>query len=154
MVTSMGSESLSQDDWEAILHAPFRVYTLVASADGPPVESQYRHLGEAILAGRESFGEGTVGRTMVDTLVANQDVLWAGYQASGRSPKDGLKRAVKALRQVPEGESAAVRAWLVALGITIGEVRRTVGEATISESEQLAIRDLTKWLDSPIPTPG
>jgi hypothetical protein len=145
------TSALSQDDLEAILHAPFRVFSLVASADRPADEAQFRRLGEELLAARSVFVEGTIGRTMIEAVSSNLEVLWTAYQAADTSPKSGLKRAMKALQRVPEAEGIAVRDWLIGLGVGIAQARHTIGERVISDAEHGAIRDLARWLDRPVP---
>src|SRR3970040_662710 len=103
---------LNRGDWEAVLHAPFHVYSAVASIDGKPLEAQFRRLGDEIASGGGVFAEGTIGRTMIDALAENMEPLWAGYQASARPVKDGLTRATKALRQGADDEVVAIRRWL------------------------------------------
>jgi hypothetical protein len=146
-----GPQRLSRDDLEALVDAPFRIYSTVATVDGEAIPAQFRCLREEIAAGPGVFAEGTVGRLMVDALGANLDVLWEGYRASSRSPRDGLRRAAKALRRVPDDESAAVRDWLLALATRIAEVRRPIGDQRISAKEAKAIRDLAHWLGRPVP---
>lgn len=145
---------LERGDWEAVLHAPFHVYSAVASIDGEPLEAQFRRLGEEIASGSGVFAEGTIGRTMIDALAENMEPLWAGYQASGRSVKDGLKQAVKALCRAPEDESVAIRDWLLVLALAIAEVRRTVGAESVTPDEASTIRDVADWLDRPLPESG
>jgi hypothetical protein len=147
-----GPKPLSRDDWEAILHAPFHVYSAVASADGVPSESEFRSLRDGIEASRAAFGGIGVGHEMIETLAGNLDVLWAGYQASGRSAKDGVKRAVKALRRVQEAESAAIRDWLLLLGIQVAEARKIIGEEPVNPGEQQVIAEVAAWLERPLPT--
>ncbi|MEK6720799.1 MAG: hypothetical protein AABZ33_09040 [Chloroflexota bacterium] len=144
-------ERISRDDWETILHAPFQVYSLVAAADGEATEAQFRRLSEEIVMARGHFSDGTIGFTMAETLAANLDPFWAAYQASGRSPKDVLKRVKKALRKAPDGEAIAIRDWLLALAVRIGDARRGMGVDVISSNEAIAIRDLAGWLDRPVP---
>lgn len=145
------ADRLRKGEWEAILHAPFHVYTVVASADGEPMAAQFRALRDRLEQGPGAFPEGSVGRTMVDTLGLNIDALWAGYQATGRSPKDGLGRARKALGRIPDEASAGVRDWLVELAGHIAAARRTIGEDSVSEAERQAVRDVAAWLDRPLP---
>jgi len=145
---------LNRGDWEAVLHAPFHVYSAVASIDGEPLEAQFRRLGDEIASGGRVFAEGTIGRTMIDALAENMEPLWAGYQASGRPVKDGLKQAVKALRGAPEDESVAIRDWLLVLALAIAEARRTVGAESVSPDEANTIRDVADWLDRPLPESG
>ena len=145
---------LNRGDWEAVLHAPFHVYSAVASIDGEPLEAQFRRLGEEIASGGGVFAEGTIGRTMIDALAENMEPLWAGYQASARPVKDGLTRATKALPQAPDDESVAIRDWLLALALAIAEARRTVGAESVSPDEANTIRDVADWLDRPLPESG
>lgn len=145
---------LERGDWEAVLHAPFHVYSAVASIDGEPLEAQFRRLGDEIASGGGVFAEGTIGRTMIDALAENMEPLWAGYQASGRSVKDGLKRATEALRRAPDDESTAIRDWLLNLALRIAEVRRTVGAESVSPEEASTIRDVADWLERPGPESG
>jgi len=145
---------LTRGDWEAVLHAPFHVYSAVASIDGEPLEAQFRRLGDEIASGGRVFAEGTIGRTMIDALAENMEPLWAGYQASARPVKDGLTRATKALRQAPDDESVAIRDWLLALALAIAEARRTVGAESVSPDEANTIRDVADWLDRPLPESG
>ena len=145
---------LKRGDWEAVLHAPFHVYSAVASIDGEPLEAQFRRLGDEIASGGGVFAEGTIGRTMIDALAENMEPLWAGYQASARPVKDGLTRATKALRQAPDDESVAIRDWLLVLALAIAEARRTVGAESVSPEEASTIRDVADWLDRPLPESG
>lgn len=145
---------LDRGDWEAVLHAPFHVYSAVASIDGEPLEAQFRRLGEEIASGSGVFAEGTIGRTMIDALAENMEPLWAGYQASGRSVKDGLKRATKALRRAPDDESIAIRDWLLVLALAIADARRTVGTESVTPDEASTIRDVADWLELPGPESG
>lgn len=152
ILRAMGDpKRLERDDWEAIVHAPFHVYSAVASIDGTPLEAQFRRLGEELEVGRGTFAESTIGRTMVETLTENLDALWAGYHALGRSSEDGLNRAMKALGKAPDGEALAIRDWLLVLAKRIAEARRTVGAEAISLDEASTIRDIAAWLDRPAP---
>lgn len=144
-------DRLKRRDWEAILHAPFYAYTHVGSADGTPIEAQFRRLGEEIAAGQDLFHEGSLGGTMAAALNENLDPLWAGFRAAGRSPEDGLGRARKALRKAGDAESAGIRDWILAMAARVAEVRRTVGTDAVSLSETEAIRDVARWLDRPVP---
>jgi hypothetical protein len=149
----MGDERrLSRNDWEALLHAPLHVYAAVASVDGEPVEAQFRRLREEIEAARSLFTATSVGQGMSDALAANLDVLWDGYQAADRSVRDGLKRASKVLRRLPEPESTDIPDWLLLVAVRIAEARRTVGEEPISPAEAKTIKDVADWLDRPPPT--
>lgn len=145
---------LERGDWEAVLHAPFHVYSAVASIDGEPLEAQFRRLGDEIASGGGVFAEGTIGRTMIDALAENMEPLWAGYQASGRSVKDGLKQAVKALRRAPDDESIAIRDWLLVLALAIADARRTVGTESVTPDEASTIREVADWLERPAPESG
>ena len=145
---------LNRGDWEAVLHAPFHVYSAVASIDGEPLEAQFRRLGDEIASGGGAFVEGTIGRTMIDALAENMEPLWAGYQASGRSVEDGLKRATKALRGAPEDEAVAIRDWLLVLALRIAEARRTVGAESVSPDEASTIQGIADWLERPVPESG
>lgn len=147
------ADRLRKGEWEAILHAPFHVYSAVASADGEPMEAQFRALREQLEHGRASFADGTVGRTMVETLAANLDALWAGYQAAGRSPKDGLGRARKALDRIPDQASIDVRDWMIGLAGRIAAARRTIGEGAVSDAEREVLSSVASWLDRPSPEP-
>jgi hypothetical protein len=142
-------DRMSQDDWETILHAPFQVYHLVATAEGAPDEAQFRCLSDEIQAARGHFGDGSVGHTMAETLAGNLDPFWIAYQASGRRPEDGLKRVTGALRTAPESEAIAIRDWLVALAARIAEARREMSGPAISDSEARAVLDVARWLDRP-----
>lgn len=144
-------DRISRGDWETILHAPFQVYRLVASAEGVATEAHFRRLTEEITGARGHFSDGTIGLTMAETLAANLDAFWAAHQATDRSPKDGLKRVRKALRKAPEDESLAIRDWLVSLAVRIADARREMGAGSVSEGEQGAITDLAGWLDRPTP---
>lgn len=145
------TERFQRDDWEAILHAPFHAYTHVGSADGTPIEAQFRCLVEEIEAGQETFDEESLGRTMATALNGNLDVLWAGFQAAGRSPKDGLGRARKALEKAEDSESAAIRDWILAMAVRVAEARRVLGTGAVSPAEDDAIVDVAAWLDRPLP---
>ncbi len=142
---------ISRDDWETILHAPFQVYSLIASIDGEPSEAQYRRLTEEIVGARGHFSEGTIGLVMSETLAANLDAFWAAYHASGRSPKDGLKRVKKALGKAPDDEAVAIRDWIVALAMRVADARREMGAEAVSPDEATAILELAGWLDRPAP---
>lgn len=144
-------DRISRGDWETILHAPFQVYRLVASAEGEPTEAQFRRLTEEIVGARGHFSDGTIGLTMTETLAANLDPFWAAYQAAERSPKDGLKRVKKALRKAPDDESLAIRDWLVALAARIADASREVGAESVTEAERRAIAEVAGWLDRPRP---
>lgn len=142
---------LKRDDWEALLHAPFAVYSSVAGADEPAMEAQFRRLGDEIVAGQGAFPDATIGRAMADAVAANMDMLWGAYHASGRKPQDVIKRAVKALRRAPEDEAVAIRDWLLVMAVRIANASRTSGEAAVSPAESTAIRDLAGWLKRPMP---
>lgn len=146
------ARDLSRDEWEALMHAPFHAYVHVAgSEDEEPIAAQFRLLVDEINAGQEQFPDGSLGRTLVTTLNANLDALWAGFQASGRSAKDGLSRARKVLDRGDPGDSTAIRDWLIGLAIAVAEARRTVGTDAISDDERKAIADVAGWLDRPVP---
>lgn len=148
------ADDLSRDDWEALIHAPFHAYVHVAgSEDEEPIAAQFRLLVDEINAGQEHFPDGSIGRTLTTTLNANLDALWAGFQASGRSAKDGLTRGRKVLDRLDAAESIAIRDWIVALTVAIAEARRTVGTDAISDDETRAIADVAGWLDRPVPVP-
>lgn len=147
-------DRISRGDWETILHAPFQVYRLVASADGEPTEAQFRRLTEEIVGARRHFSDGTIGLTMTETLAANLDAFWAAHLAAERSPRDGLKRLKKALRKAPDDESTAIRDWLVALAARIADARREVGAESVTEREGRAIAEIAGWLDRPRPEHG
>jgi hypothetical protein len=142
---------LENDDRDAILYAPFDVYATVASADGPPGAAQFRRMCDEIEAARGTFAHDTVGRTMVTTLAMDLEPLWAAYHESARPARDGLKRAAKALRKVPDDEAIAIGDWLIVLAVRIAESNRMVGGAMISVEEAAAIRDVAGWLDRPVP---
>lgn len=144
-------EKLSRDDWEAVIQAPFRVYSTIAAVDLGPMEAQFRTFRDEVEAGRSVFAHETIGFAMIEALAANLDVLWDAYRASDRSSKDGLKRAVKALRRAPELESAEIRDWLLVLAGRIASVRRVIGDGSVSADEARVIRDLADWLDRPEP---
>ncbi|MDP1839028.1 MAG: hypothetical protein Q8L19_11055, partial [Reyranella sp.] len=140
-----------RDDWEALLQAPFAVYSTVAGADEPATEAQFRRLGDEILAGQGAFPDATIGRAMAEAVAANVDMLWGAYHASGRKPHDVIKRAVKALGRAPDDEAVAIRDWLLAMAVRIAEASRMAGEAAVSPVETSAIRDLAGWLQRPMP---
>lgn len=142
---------LSRDDWEALLHAPFAVYSTVAGADEPAMEAQFRRLGDEILAGQGAFPDATIGRALAEAVAANVDMLWGAFHASGRKPRDVITRAVAALRRAPDDEAVAIRDWLLAMAVRIAEASRTSGEAAVSPVETSAIRDLAGWLQRPMP---
>jgi hypothetical protein len=147
-----GPKPLSRDDWEAILHAPFHVYSAAASADGVPSATQFRRLREEIDAGPGAFAGAGVGHEMMATLAGNLDVLWAGYQASGRSVRDGVKRVVKSLGKISEAESAAIRDWLLLLAIHVAEARKVIGGESVNPDEQKVIAEVGSWLERTLPT--
>ena len=147
-------QDLSREEWESLLHAPFCVYLTVIAAESEVTQAQFRCLRDEVAAARQAFPDGTIGRTLAETVTANLDVLWAAYQSSGRHPGDDLKRARKVLDKAPEEESAAVRDWLIVLGIRIARTDRTVGEPPVSHEEVSAIRDVAGWLQRPIPPLG
>jgi hypothetical protein len=146
-----GPEELSRGEWESLLHAPFCVYSAVAATEPEVTEAQFRCLRDEILAAPQAFADGTIGWTLAETLTANLDVLWAAYRNSGRHPGDDLKRARKALKKVPDDESAAIRDWLIVLGIRVARADRTVGEPPVSHEEVSALRDIAGWLQRPVP---
>ena len=65
------AESLSRDEWERILHAPFHAYMHVGGVEGPPIEAQFRFLTEEFAAGRDTFSDGSVGAMMTAALTEN-----------------------------------------------------------------------------------
>ncbi len=144
-------QRLSRDQLEAVLHAPLFVYSMVAGADGEAIAGQFMRLREEVAAGSDAFPDMTVGSVVAQALAANLDVLWEGYQAAGRSPRDGLKRAVKALRRVPDQEAHAYRQWLLTLAMQVADVRHGMGEPRVSPNEAGAIRELAGWLGEPAP---
>ncbi|MEO8468801.1 MAG: hypothetical protein ABI573_03940 [Chloroflexota bacterium] len=145
------ADSLSRDEWERILYAPFHAYMHVGGVGGPPIEAQFRYLTEEFAAGHDAFSDGSVGAMMTAALTENLDPLWTAFQADGRSPKDGLSRARKTLSKVSDTESEAVRDWLIALASGIGQVRRVMGNEIISPGEAAAISDVAGWLGRPVP---
>lgn len=145
------ADSLSRDDWERILHAPFHAYMHVGGVEGPPIEAQFRFLTEEFAAGREAFPAGSVGAAMTAALTENLDPLWAAFQEAGRSSKDGLSRARKTLNKVSDAESEAVRDWIITLASGVGQVRRVMGTEAISPDEAAAISDVAGWLRRPLP---
>ena len=146
------ADDLGPDDWEAIMHAPFHAYVHVAgSGDQEPIAAQFRLLVDEINAGQEHFPDGTLGRTLTSTLNSNLDALWAGYQESGRSAKDGLIRARKVLDRVDGQESAAIGDWIITLAVAVAETRRTMGTDAVSDTESKAIAEIADWLDRPVP---
>ncbi len=149
-----GPKELSRDEWESLLHAPFCVYSALVATEPEVTEAQFRCLREEVLAARQTFADGTMGRTLAESVAANLDVLWSAYQNSGRHPGDDLKRARKALDKVPDEESTAIRDWLIVLGIRLARADRTVGEPPVSHEEVSAIRDIAGWLKRPIPPLG
>lgn len=144
-------ENLSRDDWEALLHAPFAAYSVVAAADEAATEAQFRQLRDEIGAGADAFPDGTIGRELADAVAENLDILWSAYRASGRSPRDTLKRAAKGLRGLPDAESIAVRDWLLVVALRVARANRTMGEATVTHEEVAALVELAGWLDRPVP---
>ncbi len=155
MLSSMSDpEVLSRDEWEALLHAPFCVYSALVATEPEAGEAQFRCLREEILAARQAFADGTIGWTLTESVAANLDVLWAAYQGSGRHPGDDLKRARKALDKVPDDESTAIRDWLIVLAIRVARADRTLGEPPVSHEDLSAIRDIAGWLKRPIPPLG
>ncbi len=145
-------DKIARDDWETLLHAPFRVYSLVAGAEGAePTVAQFRALTEALTAATGRFEGGTIGHVLAATLVADLDPLWTSYGASHRSPKDGLKHVKRALRSAPDDEAIEISDWLVDLAVTIARSSRTMGEAALSAQEATAVREIAGWLDRPTP---
>jgi hypothetical protein len=147
----MSPEQLTNDEWDAIVRAPFCVYSLVASADRPPDAAQFRVLAEEITAARTTFPATSLGHALVEAIVADQEGVWAAYQASGLPPRDGIKRSMQALRRVSEPEAIAVRDWLLTLATAIARSEHMMGEPPISDPEARAIEDLAGWLERPIP---
>lgn len=147
----MSPEQLTNDEWDAIVRAPFCVYSLVASAGGPPDAAQFRVLTEEIMVGRTTFPATSVGHALLEAIAVDQEGSWAAYQASGVSPKDGVKRSMKALGRVAEADSVAVRDWLLTLATAIARSEHMMGEPAISDTEALAIQDLAGWLERPVP---
>lgn len=145
------ADRLGRDDWESILHAPLHAYVHVGGADAPLMEAQFRRLTDEIAAGREAFADGSLGQLMVVGLAENLDPLWAGFHAAGRSPRNGLSRARKALRKADDAESEAIRDWIVALAAHVAEASRTLGTDAVSPAETEALRDVAAWLDRPLP---
>ncbi len=115
------------------------------------MEAQFRACRGHLEVGHGEFPDGTVGQTMVDTLTANLDALWDAYQAAGRSSKNGLGRARKALSRISDDASDGVRDWLIGLAEQIAAARRTVGEGSISKSELDVMSSVAEWLDRPLP---
>lgn len=145
-------DRISRGDWETLLHAPFRVYSLVAGAEGEePGVAQFRALTESLHAATGHFEGGTIGHVLVATLVNDLDPLWAAYGASSRSGKDGLRAVPRALREAPEDEGVAIRDWLLDLAIDVAEARRTLGERALSAPESKIIGEIAGWLDRPKP---
>ena len=145
------ADRFSSDQWEHILHAPFHAYMHVGGADGPPIEAQFRRLTEELAAGRESFPEGSLGGLVSAALVENLDALWAGFRAAARSPKDGLVRARKVLDKAELDDSEAIRDWIIAVAIGVGEARRVMGTEAVSPTEAAAVNDIADWLRRPVP---
>jgi len=110
---------------------------LATLAAAVAVEAQFRRLGDEIASGGRVFAEGTIGRTMIDALAENMEPLWAGYQASGRPVKDGLKQAVKALRGAPEDESVAIRDWLLVLALAIAGALHNISPDIVQAARSL-----------------
>ncbi len=134
------------------MHAPFHAYVHVAGSEKEePIAAQFRLLVDEINAGQEHFPEGSLGRVLTTTLNANLDALWAGFQASDRSAKDGLTRARTVLDRANPVESAAIRDWIVALTVSVAEASRTVGTDVISDDETHGIADVAEWLERPMP---
>jgi hypothetical protein len=124
---------------------------MVASADGEAMEAQFRRLREEIAAAPSVFGDLTIGHMAAEALSADLDGIWDAYQAAGQSPRDGLKRAIKALRRVPDPESRAYRHWLLTLAMQIADATRSMGDPRVSPNEAEVIRVLAESLDEPEP---
>lgn len=124
---------------------------MVASADGEAIEAQFRRLREEVAAGRGAFADMNIGQVVVHALAENLDILWEAYQATARSPRDGLNRAIKALRRVPDEEARAYREWLMTLAVRLADVRHEMGDTRVSPNEAEAIRTLAGWLGEPTP---
>ncbi len=146
-----GSEKISRDDWQTIIHAPLHVYRLVASVESEPIEAQFRRLTEELQAAIGTMASGSVGQLMAEALVGNLDALWIAFRDANRNPRDGLKRVKRALRKAPEDGSIAVRDWLVMLGVWIAEARHDMGGPAISDAEAGAVRDVAGWVGRPVP---
>ncbi len=142
---------LNADQWQALLHMPFGVYSAVAEAGAAAGAAQFRRFREEIEAGQSAFAAGTTGASLTDALAANLDTLWSAYHATGRSPQDTVKRGVKVLGKVPEAESVAIRDWLLVMAVGVAAAYRVVGAAPVSWDEVYAIRDLAKWVKRPVP---
>ncbi len=152
MLRSMDDRaSLSGDQWEALLHMPFAVYSSVTDADDGGAEAQFRSFREEIEHGRSVFPEGTTGADLANAVAGNLDVLWSAYQASGRSPEEVVGRGMKVLRRIDDGESEAIRDWLLVVALGAARAIHTVGEPPVSWSEVFALRDLARWLKRPVP---
>jgi hypothetical protein len=154
MLRPMGGRvSLSGDQWEALLHLPFAVYSTVADADADQgsAEAQFRSLREEIEHGRSVFAEGTTGADLANAVAGNLDVLWSAHRASGRSPEEVAGRAMKVLHKIDSGESEAIRDWLLVVALGVARAIHTVGEPPVSWSEVYALRDLARWLKRPLP---
>jgi len=147
----VGTGDLDKDQWETLVFAPLWVYTAVAGAEGPPETSQFRRLTEELDDAHARFAGSGVAGTSVETLRGNLDAMWAAYHAHGVDPRKGLKRARGVLKRVPEGERSAYALWLAELAARIGESRHTAGEASVTERERRAIRDVASWLGVPPP---
>ncbi len=147
----MSAEQLSDDEWTALLQAPFCVYSLVASAEGPPDTVQFRTMTDEVEAARAVFPSGTIGHVFIEAVAADMLGLWAIHHASGASPKAGIKTAMKALGRVAETDGIAIRDWLMVLAERVAASTRMMGQPPISAGEERAIRDLSKWLDRPAP---
>ncbi len=147
------SASLSGDQWEALLHLPFAIYSTVADADADQgsAEAQFRSFREQISHGRSVFAEGTTGADLANAVAENLDVLWSAYQASGRSPEAVAGRGMKVLRKIDDGESEAIRDWLLVVALGVARAIHTVGEPPVSWNEVFALRDLAGWLKRPVP---
>lgn len=145
------TKPLSGDQWEALLHLPFAMYSTVTEVDQGGAEAQFRSFRDEIEHGRTAFAEGTTGAELANAVAGNLDVLWSAYQAGGRSPEDAVKRAMKVLDKIDEQESEAVRDWLLRLALGVARATRTVGEPPVSWNEVFALRDLARWLKRPVP---
>lgn len=146
--------NLSRDDWEALLHAPFAVYSILVESEAEVTGAQFRRLREQLASAADTFAEDTVGRTLVDSVNANLDVLWDAYLVAGRASADVIRRAAKALGRVPADESEAVRDWMLRLAVHVAESNRVVGEGPVSWDELDAIRELAGLLKRPVPKLG
>lgn len=55
---------------------------------------------------------------------------------------------------MPQDDGTAIKDWLLLLAVRIAEVRRLMGETSISSKEADVIRDLAGSLGRPIPVGG